>query len=349
MEKKSTNYLRLLAIVFLYLGCGLLPADAIAQGMHFSQYYNAPMLLNPANTGLMSDQDYRAGVNFRNQWASLPVPYKTFSAYADFQLFRKRNLTNTWLGAGFAFYNDKAGNGDLALTRTEAFLAYHIEIGTTSMLSGGLSGAYVQRSVDFSKLTFNDQWDGMLFNTTMASNEQPGAVKTNYLDVSAGLNYALYPNENIYIKLGAGVSHINQPKESFYGMINQMGIRPTGNLDALFKLSDGLTINPSVYYTNERIASELIYGTLFSIYVAGDARDGQQVILGAYHRYGDAIIATAGLDWAGFRTMISYDITTSKLSPYNGSNGAFELGVRWQGRYSGQNGMDRRMMACPRF
>ena len=315
--------------------------------MHFSQYYNAPMLLNPANTGLMSDYDYRVGANFRNQWASLPVPYKTFSAYADFQAFRMHNETN-WMGAGLAFYNDKAGNGDLSLTRIEGFVAYHIEIGTTSMISGGLSGAYVQRSVDFAKLTFNDQWDGVVFNSTMANNEKPGEVKTNYLDVSAGLNYAWFPNENVYIKLGAGISHINQPKESFYGMVNQMGIRPTGNLDALLKLSNTVTLNPSVYYTNEKVASQLVYGTLFSINMGGDLRLGENLLLGAYHRYGDAVIATAGIDWGGFRTMFSYDVTASKLSSYNGSNGAFEVGIRWQGSY-GDRGAERKVYNCPRF
>lgn len=347
MKQLLGKHGRLFAIGLLHVACCLLHSEAGAQGMHFSQYYNAPMLLNPANTGLMSDYDYRVGVNFRNQWASLPVPYKTFSAYTDFQLFRKQQETN-WMGAGLAFYNDKAGNGDLSLTRIEGFMAYHIEIGTTSMISGGLAAAYVQRSVDFAKLTFNDQWDGMLFNTTMANNEQPGAVKTNYFDVSAGLNYALFPNENVYVKIGAGVSHLNQPKESFYGMINKMGFRPTGNVDALFRLSSTVTLNPSVYYSSEKIASELVYGTLFTINVAGDQRLGQSVILGAYHRYGDAVIATAGMDWAGFRTMISYDVTASGLSAYNGSNGAFEIGVRWQGSY-GAGSNDRKVYNCPRF
>ena len=56
--------------------------QAYAQGMHFSQYYNAPLLINPANTALMSDHDYRMGANYRSQWTKVPVPYKTFSAYA---------------------------------------------------------------------------------------------------------------------------------------------------------------------------------------------------------------------------------------------------------------------------
>ncbi|MFN7275608.1 MAG: type IX secretion system membrane protein PorP/SprF, partial [Bacteroidota bacterium] len=50
------------------------------QDIHFSQYYNAPLLVNPANTGFNPDFDYRVGVNYRSQWANIGSPYKTMSA-----------------------------------------------------------------------------------------------------------------------------------------------------------------------------------------------------------------------------------------------------------------------------
>ena len=34
--------------------------DARAQDLHFSQYFNAPLLTNPANTGFEPDADWRA-------------------------------------------------------------------------------------------------------------------------------------------------------------------------------------------------------------------------------------------------------------------------------------------------
>lgn len=336
---------KILAGCLLSMAC--FGKDAKAQGMHFSQYYNAPMLLNPANTGLMSDFDYRLGANYRNQWASVPVPYKTFSAYGDFQAFRQRNQNN-WLGAGLAFYNDKAGNGDLSLTRMEALLAYHIELGSTSMISAGLSGSYNQRSVDFSKLTFDMQWDGMTYNTTLPNGEKGGISKTSYLDVGAGANYAFFPNERVYVKIGAGVAHINQPKESFYGMVNRVGIRPMANVDGLFKVSRMCIINPSVYYAVQKGASELTYGTLFSVLVGGDERSGEHLMLGAYHRWDEAIIAAAGFDFGGFRLMASYDVTISKLANYNNQNGGFEIGLSWKGLYSG-SGEGHSIIACPRF
>ena len=87
-----------------------------AQDLHFSQYYNAPMLLNPANTGLLQDKDWRAGLQYRNQGGTIPVPYNTFSAFADFGLLRNKWETS-WLGAGLAVWRDVAGNGNLALTK----------------------------------------------------------------------------------------------------------------------------------------------------------------------------------------------------------------------------------------
>jgi len=316
-----------------------------AQGMHFSQYYNAPMLLNPANTALMSDADFRVGANFRNQWASVPVPFNTFSGFADFQLLRNHNLTN-WAGMGLAMFSDKAGDGQLALSRYEGFLAYHIQTGNYSMFSVGLSGAYVQRSVDFSKLTFDRQWDGFKFDAT-APNEEAGAqAQTSFIDVGAGVNYAYYPNENTYIKLGIGAAHVNQPKESFYNQQNTLQVRPTANLDAIFVTSTAFTLNPSVYYTRQGSSQQLVYGLQAKAYIGEDnAGNPTNVIFGLYHRYGDAVVPLLGFQWAGVKFLTSYDFTLSDLSSDVKYSGAIEFSLIYEGMYSEK----RDKMNCPRF
>ncbi|XZF12716.1 PorP/SprF family type IX secretion system membrane protein [Chitinophagaceae bacterium MMS25-I14] len=339
MKKISTLLVALLSAAY--------SQQVKAQGLHFSQYYNAPLLMSPANTGLMPDNDYRVGINYRNQWSSVPVPYKTISAYADFQALHSSSFSN-WLGVGLAFYNDKAGDGDLSLNRTEAFVAYHLQLGTESMLSFGVSGAYAQRSVDFNKLTFDTQWDGFEFNGSLPNGEKAGVIKTHYMDVTAGLNYAYFPNENVYIQVGLGLAHVNQPKESFYGMENQMGMRPTANFDASFRLNNTVIVNPSAYYTSEKGASELMYGTLVQFYVGGEGRTASQLILGGYNRWNEAVIPVFGYEWSGMRLMTSYDFTISKLAPYNNSQGAFEIALRFQGLYS-SGGTARKLYNCPRF
>jgi type IX secretion system PorP/SprF family membrane protein len=341
MRRTGLPYIVLIACFLFSAGM------ALAQGMHFSQYYNAPLLLNPANTALMPNSDYRVGFNFRKQWASVPVPYRTISAYGDFQAMRNKNQTN-WMGLGVAFFNDVAGDGDLSLSRIEGFVAYHVEMGISSMLSVGISAASVQRKVDFNKFTFNNQWDGFSFDPTLATGESGYVAKTSFLDVSAGVNYAYFPNEDVYIKLGVGLGHLNQPKESFYNQSNQIGFRPTANFDGLFKLNASVILNPSIYYTSEKNASEIVYGTLFQVNVAGVDANATSLILGAFHRWNEAVIGTIGLQIGEMRVMSSYDFTISSLSPFNKGKGAFELGLKYEGLY-GEGSRGRRSYNCPRF
>ena len=57
---------------------------ATAQDLHFSQFFNAPLTVNPANTGFIPDADYRLGAHYRNQWSSiLAKPYKTITSFQD--------------------------------------------------------------------------------------------------------------------------------------------------------------------------------------------------------------------------------------------------------------------------
>lgn len=325
----------------------------MAQGIHFSQYYNSPMLQNPANTALMSDYDYRAGVNYRNQWAAIPVPYNTASAWIDLQLFRKEEGTG-WLGIGGAFFNDVAGDGNLALNRFEGFIAYHKILADIHMLSVGFSGGAVQRSVNFGALTFDQQWDGFSFNGSLPNGESNYVAKTNYTTFGAGLNYAYFPDEGTYIKVGIGVANINQPKESFYNMNNQVGIRPTLNAEGIFKLNEIWTADPSLYFTTQSGAYELLFGSLVKANVGGETKKDEantQVIFGAFYRMNDAVIGALGMEWSGLQVMASYDFTVSTLGPYTGGYGAAEISIIYKGMYGsiGNRNPGRRTTNCPRF
>jgi type IX secretion system PorP/SprF family membrane protein len=221
-------------------------------------------------------------------------------------------------------------------------------MGDYSMVSVGASGAYVERAVDFNKFKFGNQWDGFTFDEALPTGESGNYGKSNYFDVAAGVNFAFFPNENTYLKLGLGMAHITQPKESFYGQANKLGMRPTINLDALLKLSSVIILNPSVYYTTQKGAYELVYGTLFTVNISNADKSTTQLILGAYHRFGDAAIGTLGLKYMQWKLMTSYDFTMSNLSSTNKGRGAFEIGFVYEALY-GAFSRDRRTYNCPRF
>lgn len=324
-----------------------LSLGASAQSMHFSQYYNAPMLLNPANTALLPEHDYRIGTNYRNQWASVPVPYSTFSLYTDMQVIKSDEKFNCF-GIGFALFTDRAGDGLLSLTRGEANLAYHLQMGQSSILSLGGSVGYVQRSLNYDRLTYDFQWNGETFSPSNPNGELNGVIKTNYATVGVGLSYS-YFNDVVFLKFSGGVNNVNQPKESFYGTgINELGMRPTGNLDFIIKVASNVIVNPSVFYANQKGAYELMYGTLFRFNITPDNDRPTQFIIGGYHRMGDAAVGAMGLQWNNFQFMANYDHTISKLGPYNRGKGAMEFSIIYQGVYP-SSPQNRRTLGCPRF
>src|SRR3569623_68854 len=106
MKKRKINILVILMLTAMQVRLS-------AQDLHFSQYYNAPLLVNPANTGFNPDYDYRVGGNYRNQWASVGNPYKTMSVWGDTKLFANR-FEDGWMGVGVSLLKDVAGSGSLS-------------------------------------------------------------------------------------------------------------------------------------------------------------------------------------------------------------------------------------------
>lgn len=346
-KRMRSNKLLTLAIL---LTAYLFPLASKGQGIHFSQYYNAPLLLNPANTALMPTDDYQAGFNYRKQWATVPVPYQTISAYASLQAMRNKNETN-WLGLGAAVFNDKAGDGVLSLSRYEGFVAYHVQLGLSAMISVGASVASVQRRVDYSKLTFGMQWEPERFgfNKTFANGEDANNERTKYTDIGAGVNFAFFPNEDVYLKIGIGMSHVNRPRESFYNQGNRISSRPNANIDLVFKINPAFILNPSIYYTTQRGATELICGTLGQFNVTSENSPTKtSLILGGYYRLNESLVGAVGMQMGGLRIMTSYDFTVSTLGSVNKGRGAMEFGITYSGVY-GEGSRTRQSYGCPRF
>src|SRR5690349_10601185 len=141
--------------IILLVACNV-SVMAFAQDLHFSQYFNSPLLTNPANTGFIPDGDYRLGMNYRNQWSSImAVPYKTMSAYGDVQAFQNRN-DDGWVGLGGLILRDVAGSGNLTSTRVYGSVAYHQMLNLGSLLSMGFNVGWANKQINVSNLKFPD-------------------------------------------------------------------------------------------------------------------------------------------------------------------------------------------------
>jgi type IX secretion system PorP/SprF family membrane protein len=331
----------------LLFACCLLPIAFLqAQDLHFSQFFNSPLTTNPANTGFIPDADYRLGAHYRNQWSEvMTVPYKTSSIFADAQLFRDK-LQTGWLGIGGVLLSDVAGSGSLRSTKIYGSVAYHQMLGLSSLVSAGFNVGWVNKRIDQSKLKFPDQFDGKFFNNPFTAVSLVN-TSVSYLDVQAGMNYAYFPDENVYINAGYSIHHVNRPKETFFNDNTNAGripMRHIGFLNAILKVNDRVIINPNAYFTTQAKSSELVVG-LNGNYNLSETGD-KQLVAGLYYRLGDAIAPMVGFELKNIKFTFSYDATVSSLNNFNNYRGASEFSIIKKGFYS-QRG-DRQSM-CPTF
>jgi type IX secretion system PorP/SprF family membrane protein len=315
-----------------------------AQDLHFSQYFNTPLLVNPANTGFNPDYDFRLGGNYRNQWANVSTPYKTMGIWADTKLFANR-FENGWMGAGISLMKDAAGSGNLSATTAVATVAYHQMIGYNSLLSAGFGVGYVSKRIDISKLTFDNQWNGKFFDVTIPSNEPFAYSQTSYMDLQMGLNYAYFASENLYFNAGLSISHVNTPRETFYDPAvsnNRISRRYTAFVNSSIKIQNLWIVNPNLYISKMGNAWETVIGFNANRDLSGDGTN--QFIVGLYYRNQDALIPMMGYQVNDLRFTINYDATISSLSSQNNTMGAYEISIIKTGVFSSSAGTG---VKCP--
>ena len=321
-------------------------ATASAQDLHFSQYFNSPLLVNPANTGFNPDFDYRFGGNYRNQWSSVTSnPYKTMSLWADAQLLSNR-LEDGWLGIGGVLLKDEAGSGTLSSTKGFGSIAYHQMLGYKSLISGGFNVGFVNKRVDVNKLTFDNQWNGKFFDVSINSNEPFQYSSVTYFTLQAGINYAYFASENLYLNAGISLSNINTPRESFFAKTNnddRLERRYTFFGNASMKIQDVWIVNPNVYVSKMGNAWEYVYGVMVQRDLSAERNGNLQLLAGLYNRGKDAIMPMVGFDVRNFKITFSYDATTSALKEFNNSQGAYEVSIVKSGLYSS----GERPLKCP--
>jgi type IX secretion system PorP/SprF family membrane protein len=324
---------------------------AFGQDLHFSQFMNAPLLTNPANTGFIPDGDYRLGVNYRNQWASVTAfPYKTMSAFGDVQVMPNQDNTG-WLGLGGLILRDVAGTSVLTSTKLYGSVAYHQMVNAGSLVSLGFNVGWANKSINATNLTFPSQWNGRFFDVHLTSQApQFATTSINYLDMQVGMNYAYFPTDRVYLNAGFSAMHVNRPRESFFseqsGIDNRIPVRYTGFLNGSFMVNDMLIVNPNIYASLQAKSYEIVGGVNAHYNLSGD---GEKVLIGGvYYRYKDAFIPMVGLGIKDFTFTFSYDATTSTLKGFNNARGGFELSLIKQGIVDRYNG-NRRESMCPSF
>ena len=283
--------------------------NAWAQDVHFSQFKASSFLLNPALVGAQNN-DYKATLQRKSQWASVSVPFNTLS----FSLERKDILPSHNIGV--QFLNDIAGDSRFKTTGINLGYAKKVSVTADNLFSFGAGLGIFQRSILFDDLVFNDP-------------ENLSNLNFIFPDVAIGIANFYTLNKQAILESGIAFYHINKPKQS---LTDNDAIRLQQKMNIhtalTYAYTDNLSIQPKLVFSNQDTDNEFLLGCYMNYLLEGE----QDILLksGIADRLNDAVILYFGAEIEGFSCVLSYDVNTSSLTNASNNKGGFEFALVYQ-------------------
>jgi type IX secretion system PorP/SprF family membrane protein len=326
-------------------------ATAFSQDLHFSQFFEAPLLRNPSLAGIFTG-DYRIQGVYRDQWNSFTNGYRTGSFNGEYKM--PVGKSNDFLTVGLQVLYDKAGSAGLTSTQVFPALNYHKSLSDqrTMYLSLGFMGGYAEKRIDQSRITTNSQYDGTAYNPSIPDGEAFTNPDVQYWDGSVGMSFNSSFGESQQHSMFFGVAyhHLNRPKNNFYQNATiELEPKYVVSGGAKFYLDERSEFTLQADYSSQGNAKETIGGLMYG-YKLGDFTDDPKYLLGigAFLRWKDAFIPVIKLEMLPLSIAISYDVNISALNTVSTGHGGFELSISYIGFLDRENSAKNKTL-CPRF
>jgi type IX secretion system PorP/SprF family membrane protein len=302
-----------------------------AQDIHFSQYYNAPLQLNPAQAGLFSE-DIRFVANSRLQWASVPVNYLTFAGSYDHKYYPKKAQKGVFAN-GAIFSYDRSGDSHLTTTHLASNVAYIKRLGELNLLSIGLQAGFRHRGFNYDDLTFDRQYQGEKFNPNAKTGENFDNRSFFALDFGIGINYRFQlKDKRTRLDFGAAMFHPHEPRAEFLTNNQRLPSRKTFYVLTNVKATKKLDVLVYIAGENQGAYNEVYLSHLYRIYLQQTKYETTALQVGAQYRFSerrDAIVPTVEFLTNRYHLGFSYDITISEFQQANSYRGGPELSFQY--------------------
>jgi len=326
--------------ILLFLPAVLLGINSQAQDVHFSQVYNNPLYVNPANVGGFTGYE-RVVLNYRSQWASSGSPYTTMGFSFDMPMFQKDG-EKAHIGLGLSVYNDRAGDSKFGTTAPALTFGGIVPMGKYSKFTTAIQLGYLQRSVNLSGVQWGSQFDGKEYNPILPTLENQSSVSDGAFDIGAGIRYAIDQKNETFggftfnkFDIGASMYHITQPKMNFLVGGDKVYYRLVAHTSARFDLKEAnFGFLPYFVMFLQGPYSQYNGGLLVRYKFSGGTKitgffTESALYVGAHYRSNDAFIPQVMFEYGAWGIGVSYDLTVSTYKQANNLNGGFEVSVKW--------------------
>ncbi|MGD0342944.1 MAG: PorP/SprF family type IX secretion system membrane protein [Bacteroidales bacterium] len=325
-------------ILYILLSAFILFTDCYGQDPTFSQFYANPLYLAPSFAG--ATQEYRIGMNFRDQWPSIPGVFETYSISFD------KAMPNFNSGIGVLATYDVAGSGDLSTTNIGLLYSYDFNVNRQWHFRPGVNFKFYYLGLDIAKLIFNSQLTGS--GTTPSISPPPF---NNVADVDFATSFLAY-NDTYWG--GFTLDHLLAPRTSFYGNDTHVPIKFNlfGGMQLIKKTRLRVKLKEVLSVAMNFQVQQKFYQTDLGLYYYKDP-----LIFGLWYRgipfvtsqAGDAVIGLIGIKTEQLRIGYSYDFTISNLVSSTGGAHEISLTYEFNSFTIGQQRKRIKAIPCPEF
>ncbi|MBC7693892.1 MAG: PorP/SprF family type IX secretion system membrane protein [Burkholderiales bacterium] len=317
----------------------IIPLFGKAQDIHFSQFNETPVLLNPAMS--CTAFDTRIIANYKNQWASVTSPFQTYGISIE-RALKHLKLKKAYTGMSLSIYNDKAGDAGLGSLLVNLGFNVILKTGKFTKLSAGLGGGINYRTINPSKLQWESQYNGSTYDAAIASGEKIPKSSFVQADFVGGLAYHYAKSEHFIsaqdgtkFDIGFSAFHYNMPTYSFVNSGDKQFTKFIlhSNFDIGIK-NAGMAIVPSFLYSRQGPSQETNVGCMFKYIIQDQSvytgiKKPCAIAIGAFYRVGDAFIPSLLFQYDKYAFTVSYDLNTSQLAGVSKAKGGLEFSLRF--------------------
>lgn len=290
----------------------------LAQDIHWTQFNNNPIFLNPASAGNFNE-DLRLTANYRTQWRSVSIPFQTTAIAADTKYKQ--------FGLALNYFHDQVGDGKFQTNEMQISVCRPYQISKSQQLRGAIQLGFNQRQLNSNAFYFDAQYNGYIFDPTAPTNETFQTASMIKPMLGFGLIHQYQINPKINIQSGLGMFNLTRPNQSFFVDNTQRDIRL--NLFSLlrYNYTNELSFEPSFQLQFQGPYKELTIGGT-STYLFSK-KDNIFLSGGLWWRTKDAFCLQFGMARGPLYCGVSYDFNYSSLVPASRGRGAFELSLRY--------------------
>lgn len=309
-----------LLVIFLMTWLSWHPGNA--QFIPYSQYYNSPVLTNPA--GAATGDFTQLGVYYRkSRIANYEIP-----SLSLVHPFYRNSRGIRWGGAGINMINQQAGpSGLYNTTGVLGTFAYIVHFSKSLHLSAGLQGGMVYKKINQGAITTDNQFNLGVFDPSLPNGENIQFNTASSPVINSGFSWMLTDNSSIpKAEIGIAFSNMNTPVYKFMAD-NQHGEKMTYTISGGVKMfaQSAISIHPTFRY----IGGATSFANIGAQFYHNLREEDNDVSVGLWYKTTRALVAAVQYSSPNYIVAASMDFTSHETLQAN-INNAFELSLAWR-------------------